>query len=233
MSGDLVPLDQLDSMAVQLAKSGLFQGKTKEQIFGLLMFSHAEGVHPMTAMRDFDIINGRPAKKAEAMHRSFIAAGGSIEWHTLDDTKADATFKHPQGGAARIVWDLKRVEQAQIKNEAMYKKYPRQMLRSRCISEGCRTVYPAATSGLYEPGEVQGITEKNMGPAAVVEDEPKLDERPKVVPEQIEAIKKALTDHGVEMAALLAKAEIVDISELAAEDAPGAIRWIEKKKKAA
>jgi hypothetical protein len=36
----------------------------------------------------------------------------------------------------------------------MYKKYPRQMLRSRTISEGVRTVYPGATSGLYEEGEV-------------------------------------------------------------------------------
>jgi hypothetical protein len=31
---------------------------------------------------------------------------------------------------------------------------PRQMLRSRVISEGVRTVYPGATSGLYEEGEV-------------------------------------------------------------------------------
>jgi hypothetical protein len=36
----------------------------------------------------------------------------------------------------------------------MYRKFPRQMLRSRVISEGIRTVYPGATSGLYEEGEV-------------------------------------------------------------------------------
>jgi hypothetical protein len=41
----------------------------------------------------------------------------------------------------------------------MYKKYPRQMLRSRVISEGIRTVYPGATSGLYEEGEVASFSD--------------------------------------------------------------------------
>ena len=36
----------------------------------------------------------------------------------------------------------------------MWKKYPRQMLRSRVVSEGVRTVYPLATSGLYVEEEV-------------------------------------------------------------------------------
>ena len=170
----LVTMDSLDRMASAFAASGMFGAKNKEQVLTLLMLAHSEGVHPATAMRDFDIINGKPAKKAEAMHRSFIAAGGSIEWHKLDDTCADATFRHPQGGSARISWDMDRVKKAKIANEAMYSKYPRQMLRSRCISEGCRTVFPAATSGMYEPGEQAGIPEKDMGHAIVVQEPPAL-----------------------------------------------------------
>ena len=170
MTTELVPMDQLQQMAGAFAKSGMFGAKTPEQCMALLLLAHAEGIHPAIAMRDFDLIQGRPAKKAEAMHRSFLAAGGSVEWHALDDTQADATFSHPQGGTARIKWDMKRVEQAKIANEAMYKKYPRAMLRSRCISEGCRTVFPAATSGLYEPGEVAGFTPaKDMGNAEVLQ----------------------------------------------------------------
>lgn len=168
MSTALVTMDTLDRMAQAFAASKMFGAKDKDQVLSLLMLANAEGVHPAIAMRDFDVINGKPAKKAEAMHRSFLAAGGSVEWHKLDDTCADATFSHPQGGSARIVWDLERVKKAKIANEAMYAKYPRQMLRSRCISEGCRTVYPAATSGMYEPGEAAGIPEKDMGNAVVV-----------------------------------------------------------------
>ena len=222
----VVPFTELDGLSAKLAVSGLFAGKTKEQIFSLLMLAHAEGVHPMTAMRDFDIIQGRPAKKAEAMHRSFLAAGGSVVWNKLDDTVADGTFSHPQGGSARIVWDMERVKKAEIKNESMYKKYPRAMLRSRCISEGVRTVYPAATSGLYEPGEVKGMEpqpEKDMGQAEIV----------MAAPEQIEAMKLALKENGVEITALLAKAEINGLDEMPSADVPNAIKWIQKQKKAA
>ena len=222
----VVPFDQLDGLSAKLAVSGLFAGKTKEQIFSLLMLAHAEGVHPMTAMRDFDIIQGRPAKKAEAMHRAFLAAGGSIIWHKLDDTISDATFSHPHGGEARIVWDMERVKKAQIKNEAMYAKYPRQMLRSRCISEGVRTVYPAATSGLYEPGEVKGMEqpEKDITAEAQVI---------LAAPEQVEAMKEALKESGVEITKLLAKAEINDLAEMPSADVPNAIKWIQKQRKAA
>ena len=172
MSNDLIPMDTLQQMANTFAKSGMFGTKTPEQCMALLLLASGEGIHPAVAMRDFDIIQGRPAKKAEAMLRSFLAAGGKVEWHALEDTIADATFSHPQGGSARITWDMERVKRAKISNEAMYSKYPRAMLRSRCVSEGCRTVYPASTSGLYEPGEIMGFAkEKNMGTAVVVPDE--------------------------------------------------------------
>jgi hypothetical protein len=227
---DLVPFTELDGLSAKLAVSGLFAGKTKEQIFSLLMLAHAEGVHPMTAMRDFDIIQGRPAKKAEAMHRSFLAAGGSVVWNKLDDSIADGTFTHPQGGSARIVWDMERVKKAEIKNEAMYKKYPRAMLRSRCISEGVRTVYPAATSGLYEPGEVKGMEPQ---PEKAVEG-PVL-----AALEQVEAMRNALKECGVTEKSFLeevnkrSEAPLHGIEELEANDVVGAIKWIRSQKKAA
>ena len=224
MTTAVVPFDQLDRMAQSFADSKMFGDKKKEQVLALLMLAHSEGVHPAIAMRDFDIINGKPAKKAEAMHRAFLAAGGKVIWHKLDDTIADATFSHPQGGEARITWDMERVKRAKIANEAMYQKYPRPMLRSRCISEGCRTVYPAATSGLYEPGEIKGMgPEKDMGAAVVVPDE-------KVTVEQILALNTALKESDVELADFLAKADIGGLDELNAADAPNAIKWIKAQK---
>ena len=166
---NIVPYDQLTSMAQAFAKSQLFGAKTPEQALALLLLAQGEGLHPAIAMRDFDIIQGRPAKKAEAMLRSFLQNGGRVEWHQLDDECADATFSHPQGGTARITWDMKRAKQAGVGNKDMYNKYPRQMLRSRVVSEGCRTVFPASTSGLYVPEEViQFRGEKDITPTAGV-----------------------------------------------------------------
>lgn len=147
--------EEIWRMANAVAKSGLFGMKAPEQAFALMMLAQAEGMHPMIAARDYDIIQGRPSKKAEAMLRDFQRSGGKVEWHELTDTKADATFSHPQGGAFRCDWDLKRANAAGLGSKEMWKKYPRQMLRARCVSEGCKTVFPSSTSGMYTPEEVQ------------------------------------------------------------------------------
>lgn len=147
----------VERLGVAIAKSGLFGIKTPEQAVALMMIAHAEGRHPALAARDYDIIQGRPAKKAEAMLRDFLEAHGKVEWHKLDDSIADATFSHPQGGKVRVSWDLARAQKAGLASKDMYKRFPRQMLRSRTVSEGVRTVWPMATSGLYVPEEVTTI----------------------------------------------------------------------------
>ena len=45
----------------------------------------------------------------------------------------------------------------------MYAKFPRQMLRSRVVSEGVRTLWPLATSGMYVESEVAAM-EQHSGP---------------------------------------------------------------------
>ncbi len=164
---NIVPMGELERMATAIAKSNLFGAKTPEQALTLMLVSQAEGRHPALAARDYDIIQGRPAKKAEAMLRDFLEGGGKVEWHHLDDTVADATFSHPSGGSVRIDWTIKRAIAAGLGGRDMWKKYPRQMLRSRTVSEGIRTVCPMATSGMYVPEEVHDIVkERDITPKA-------------------------------------------------------------------
>lgn len=168
----LIPYNDMQAMAQDIASSGLFGMKQPNQVLALMAVAQAEGKHPAIVARDFDIIQGRPAKKSEAMLRDFIASGGRVEWHRLDDTCADATFSHPQGGSVRIDWTMDRAKVAGLLSKDMYKKFPRQMLRARTISEGVRTVAPLATSGFYAPEEVHtlpaGAAEIDMGPAQEV-----------------------------------------------------------------
>ena len=145
---------EMERLGSYIAKSKLFGIQTVEQALVLMAISQAEGRHPALAARDYDIIQGKPAKKAEAMMRDFMSAGGKIEWHQLDDTQADATFSHPQGGQVRIGWTMERARVAGLGGKDMWKKFPRQMLRSRTVSEGVRTVFPLATSGMYVPEEL-------------------------------------------------------------------------------
>jgi len=143
----------IERLAASIAQSGLFGIKTKDQAIALMMIAHAEGRHPALAARDYDVISGRPAKKAEAMLRDFLEAGGKTQWHALSDEIADATFSHPSGGSVRIMWNMERAAKAGLGGKDNWKKFPRQMLRSRTVSEGVRTVWPMATSGMHVPEE--------------------------------------------------------------------------------
>ena len=143
----------LCEMAQAFAYSRMFGVKDEHQALSLLMIAQANGQHPAKAMQDYDVIHNRPAKKAEAMHRDFLAAGGKVTWHRLDDECAEATFSHPDGGEATISWDDARVKKAGLTGN--HTKYPRQMKRARVISEGVKTIFPAATSGMYVPEEVR------------------------------------------------------------------------------
>jgi hypothetical protein len=171
-------MNDIRQIALAIAEGGLFGSRDPNAVLTLCLLAQAEGQHPAVVFRDYHIIQGKPAKKADAMLRDFITSGGKVEWHELTDEKADATFTHPSG-SARIDWTLERARAAGIANP-MWKKYPRQMLRSRVISEGVRTVFPGATSGLYEEAEVRDIVENN--PARIN------DETPPMIEHQPEAV---------------------------------------------
>lgn len=169
MSTDLVPFQQMEKMAVSVANSKLFGCKSKDEAIALFLLAQAEGVHVMTAVRDFCIIQGRPAMKAEAMVARFQAAGGRIQWHVLSDTKAEASFSHPTASPdpVRIEWSIERAQRAGLANRDVWKAYPRAMLRSRVVSEGIRTVMPGVLSGAYTSEEAMHI--ETVEPVSSVE----------------------------------------------------------------
>jgi hypothetical protein len=163
----------LERMAVAIAKSGLFGVKTTEQALSLMLLAQAEGLHPAIAARDYHIIDGKPALKADAMLARFMSAGGRVEWHDLTDQKAAATFSHPVGGSLRIEWTIEQATRAELTKKDVWRKYPRAMLRSRVVSEGIRSVYPGVITGVYTPdelddgdGELRDVTPRGEKPLA-------------------------------------------------------------------
>jgi hypothetical protein len=179
----LATVDQIERMAVSVARSGLFGVKTPDQAMALMLIAQAEGLHPAIAARDYHVINGRPALRADAMLARFQAAGGKVEWGEYTDTKVVGKFSHPSGGSVEIAWTTKMAQDAGLTRNPTWKSYPRQMLRSRCISEGIRTVFPGVVVGTYTPEEVQ-----DMDPAPVVRQAP-----PPPAPEPVEVVIDAET----------------------------------------
>lgn len=151
----LVPVDQVERMAVAVAKSGLFGVKTPDQAMALMLIAQAEGLHPAIAARDYHIIQGRPALKADAMLARFQTAGGRVKWLSMTDQRVAGEFSHPQGGSVEIEWTIDMAKRAGLTKNPTWTQYPRAMLRARCVSEGIRTVYPGVVVGTYTPEEVE------------------------------------------------------------------------------
>jgi hypothetical protein len=157
MSTALIPFAEVQGMANAIARSGLFGMKTPDQALALMLVAQAEGQHPATITQEYDIIQGRAARKTHSVLARFQSAGGSVQWHELTDTIADATFSHKAGGSLRMTWTFEQAQKAGLTSKDNWKNYPRAMLRARCIAEGVRAVYPAALGGMLVSEEVQDM----------------------------------------------------------------------------
>ncbi len=170
MSTALIPFTEVQGMAEAIARSGLFGMKTPEQALALMLVAQAEGQHPATITQEYDIIQGKAARKTHSVLARFQAAGGTVEWHELSEAIADATFSHKAGGKLRMSWTFEQAQKAHLTGKDNWKNYPRAMLRARCIAEGVRAVYPAALGGMLVAEEamdlpVEQITTKQIDPA--------------------------------------------------------------------
>jgi len=185
----IVPFEEKMTYARAIAASGLFGINRPEEAIALMGICEAEGLHPAIAARDYHIIQGRPTLKADAMLARFQQAGGSVKWTEYNDDVVTGVFAHPQGGELTLSWTMERAKQIGLARNPTWGKYPRAMLRARCISEGIRTVYPGCVVGVYTPEEVESF---DTAEVEVVETTPST-----ITKEQAKEL-VALVPHGTE-----------------------------------
>lgn len=165
-----VPYSELERMAMTIVKSRLFGVDNVEQAMTLMLLAQAEGVHPAIAMRDYHIVEGKPALKADAMLARFQSGGGKIEWEEYTDKRCAARFSHPNSPKPLLIeWTLEMAKKimvykkgggmAPITDKNTWRSYPRQMLKARVISEGVRATNPGVAVGIYTVEETQDFAE--------------------------------------------------------------------------
>jgi len=166
-SAAMIPVADVERMAIAIAKSGLFGLKTPDQALALMLIAQSENMHPASAARDYHIISGKPSMKADTMLARFQAAGGIVRWSENSDSRCAGEFVHPSSPVpVNIDWDMERAKKAGLLSNPTWQKYPRAMLRARVVSEGIRTVYPGVLCGMYTPEEVESFQPE---PAARIE----------------------------------------------------------------
>lgn len=168
----LVPYVDLERMAASIAKSALFGLQSPEQVLSLLLLAQSEGLHPMQALRRYDIVEGKPAMKAQAMVAAFQERGGILKWEETSAEIARASFQRgPTSLTVEIrMSDLRArgiTQGKDGKTKRNYERHPSEMLRARCTSAGVRAVDPGATLGMHAPEEIEG--EENLAVDGVPE----------------------------------------------------------------
>ena len=126
----LVPFNEQERMAEVIAKSGMFGLKDTTAVLALMAVAQAEGRHPASVAKDYHMIQGRPALKADAMLARFQQAGGSVQWTTYKDEQVSGIFSHPQGGSLEVTWTLAQAKAIGLATKDNWKLYPRAMLRA-------------------------------------------------------------------------------------------------------
>lgn len=155
----LIPYEQIEKMSRVITLSGLFGVNKPEQAMALMLVAQAEGMHPVTAARDYHIIQGKPTLKVDALLSRFIKAGGKIVYNKYTDQSVSVTASHPECGELTVDWDIARARQAGIANKDIWKSYPRNMLRARAVSEAIHAIAPWVAVGVLTKEEAEDIPE--------------------------------------------------------------------------
>lgn len=179
MANEVVIRDIKDTttMAKAVAESGLFGYKSINQALTMLLLAESENMHPMSAVKQYHIVNGKPVLKSAEVLSRFQNAKGSIKYISSTDEKCEIEFTHPQGGSLTIKWDIAKAKKAGIYDtNAVWKKYPSNMLRARCITDGVTALFPSCLGGNMPETVAEDIPlpKFEYEEAEVVEDTPKL-----------------------------------------------------------
>lgn len=152
----ITSFQDMKEAAAMMAKSKLFpQWDTAEKMLTLMLLCKSEGSDPVQAVQRYDCIQGRVSKKPQAMLADFIGAGGKVQWEECSNSVARAKFTPPGMDSHIEEFTIEDARQAQLASKDNWKKYPKAMLKARCISAAMRAVYPNATSMMYTPEEVE------------------------------------------------------------------------------
>jgi hypothetical protein len=139
-----------------ISASGLFPAyDSPAKIMTLMLLCKSEKCDPLKATMRYDLINGKPSKKSQAMLEDFINAGGKVNWIETNGKIAKAEFIAPNESNITESFTIEEAKNAGLTLRDNWKKYPKLMLRARCISSALRAIYPVSTGLLHDNDEIE------------------------------------------------------------------------------
>ena len=134
--------------------------KSKGDAFMIVMAGAELGMGPMASIRSLHIIKGKVTMSAELILGMLLSQGVRARWVTATNEAAELELTRHGSEPHRESFTMEDARRAQLtKSGGMFEKYPKAMLRARCISAAARAYAPdlMAGGGVYTPEELETV----------------------------------------------------------------------------
>jgi len=197
MSNELpMSYNDMKGIAKDFVKSGLFaQFRNPEQALVTIMAGREFGLGPFEAITSMYVVQGKPSfyshKFADMIKRS-----GKYNYKVTEHTEKSCTIEFSEKGdddkwsvTGTSTFTVEDAEKADLLKNPNFKKYPRNMLYARAMTNGAKWYCPDAFhgTGAYEPSELGADVEWAEDGTQTVVNVPE----PEVIVEETPVEKKA------------------------------------------
>jgi hypothetical protein len=155
--------NSMKNQAALLVKSGFLPKavNTAEKAIAIMLKSRELGIGPMEGLSGISIIEGKPSVSPEMMLKLIFRAYPNTKLEYLINTGEECKIQVTRPGQKPQVFSftLNDAKTAGLTGKYNWKNYPRAMLRSRCVAEMARSLFPDAIAGCsYTPDELGADT---------------------------------------------------------------------------
>jgi hypothetical protein len=152
-------LKSMFDMSDALYKSGLLPNhiKSPQAAFAVIQKGLELGIPPMYSMSNIIVIQGKPTANAELMLALIYRDHGdnAIQFSESSSTKCTVLYRRKAWASPLShSFTIEEAKTAGLLSNQTWQKYPKAMLRARCISAVARLAFPDSIGGMYTPEEL-------------------------------------------------------------------------------
>ena len=212
-------VDQVLTLAKLMAESGVFSdARDAPQAAVKILAGREMGFGPFQSMAGIHIVKGKPTMSANLIAAAIRRSGRydfRVKQH--DDQKCVIEFTMDRQPIGVSIFTIEDAKKAGLASNDNYRKYPKNMLYARAMSNGAKWHCPDVFGGpVYTPDELGAIIDPEEGTVIDVSPEPVkvLPAKITITSEQREELEQLIRRKGADAARLLSYYEVESLSDL-------------------
>jgi len=170
-------LAQLKEMSKDLSTSKILPQALQNSpanIYLILMTGRDMGLAPTTALRMFDVVDGKISMRADGMAALVKRSGYCKSLRTTTATDKECVYEGERTdlpGVEKFSFTLEDAKRAGLLSKKNWTMYPADMLRARSLARICRAMWPDVVGGLYDADELTSAPPMTQASSPVLANE--------------------------------------------------------------